>query len=424
MQDPAGYLRCLSVGATAPQADHLWARSPLSGLGDAALVAAVAEAISPPKRDADTSFLTHAPLELLARAALLAMVAPSAREPARWRIARIAADYAQAGDEIEPPQGADAFHDDQSAFAALARSFEDGDPETADAAALFLARRAAPAALAERLAETVAPQLGAAGHAPILLAEFARAEGRLDGIGELLRAPARAIARERVRLGWHKVCVPAYEGGAEQELMRRLADTRPIVSPSPYIAPTMRAVESDGVAEAILGDVTERLSLAAARRALLRVAALSMLQDDEDSAAYGWSHALTMPLAVLATARAANPTAMIRIAATQSLGFRATMGKTRLDLAWRPEAGRTASLWNADPSAAASAAYHWPTDDRTRLKSQLATRASTLGDAHLAKYTLAAFDAAAADPGAAPLYLAAAAYLGAWWDAHPEACFE
>jgi hypothetical protein len=32
------------------------------------------------------------------------------------------------------------------------------------------------------------------------------------------------------------------------------------------------------------------------------------------------------------------------------------------------------------------------------------------------KYTLACLDAAAADPSAEPLYLAAAAYLNGWWE--------
>ena len=45
----------------------------------------------------------------------------------------------------------------------------------------------------------------------------------------------------------------------------------------------------------------------------------------------------------------------------------------------------------------------------------LATEAALHHDAHLAKYTLACFDAAANDRKTAPLFIAAAAYLGAWW---------
>ena len=49
------------------------------------------------------------------------------------------------------------------------------------------------------------------------------------------------------------------------------------------------------------------------------------------------------------------------------------------------------------------------------MTARLATTAAVHPDAHLAKYTLACFDAAHADPPATRLYLAAAAFLGAWW---------
>ncbi len=51
-------------------------------------------------------------------------------------------------------------------------------------------------------------------------------------------------------------------------------------------------------------------------------------------------------------------------------------------------------------------------------------RAAPHPDTHLAKYTLACLDAADEDREARGLYLAAAAHLGSWWDAHPGAGFE
>jgi hypothetical protein len=62
-----------------------------------------------------------------------------------------------------------------------------------------------------------------------------------------------------------------------------------------------------------------------------------------------------------------------------------------------------------------AAAWHATADDRPRLVEALATRASLHHDAHLVKYTLACLDASRADPAAGPLYVAAAAYLSAWW---------
>jgi hypothetical protein len=46
----------------------------------------------------------------------------------------------------------------------------------------------------------------------------------------------------------------------------------------------------------------------------------------------------------------------------------------------------------------------------------LVERAAIHADAHLVKYTTACLLAADRDPQEASLYLAAAAYLGAWWD--------
>lgn len=400
-------------------------RSALSRLSDGELVAAAAQAIAPPKAEADSSFITHAPLELLARAALLPLVARQARDEARRRIAAIAAAYARAGEEI--PERPAVFADVAQACAAAFAALDAGDADGLDGALLFLAPRLSLRELGAAFAERIAPELGAAGHAPILFAEFARIEGRIEGAGALLRAPARAIARDAEgRLRWHEGAeTEAFAGDAARELMRRLAAAPRVPSSSPYIAPTMRAVEAGGLAERLLGDVTAGLAAGAALKALARVAAFSMLQDDPASAPYGWTHALTMPLAVLAIAAGArDETALVRIAATHALGFRATMGKVALDPDFRPPRPASPAIFDVEPLAAAGAAFHADPRARPTLWSGLATRSARSGDAHLAKYTLAAMDAAGADPEAAALYLAAAAYLGAWWDAHPGAAFE
>ena len=52
------------------------------------------------------------------------------------------------------------------------------------------------------------------------------------------------------------------------------------------------------------------------------------------------------------------------------------------------------------------------------LEGVLATRAALHRDAHVAKYTLACFDAAACDPDFTSLYFAAAAHLFDWWQQH------
>jgi hypothetical protein len=147
-----------------------------------------------------------------------------------------------------------------------------------------------------------------------------------------------------------------------------------------------------------------------------------MLQDDADQAPYGWSHCLTLPQAALGVAPAAtDPADAIAVAATYVLGFRATLGRETLDPGWAPEpldlvddADRLDAL-AGHPDEAAAATWYAPEPIVAPLVARLAGYAAAHPDAHLAKYTVACLDAASADPDAAHLFLAAAAFLGAWW---------
>lgn len=425
MQTLPGLLRALPPGlADSAEPPRLWTQSPLSQAPDATLASAVAAVIAAPKRDADTSFLTHAPLELAARYRLLPLIDPEARDQTRRRIAAIAGDYARAGEEVQSTPGD--FSDDRAATGFLKRAIRQGDATGADAALLFLMPRFAAPALRASLTEDILPTLGAAAHAPILLADLPRLDGEVESVGGLLRAPVAMIARmAEARLTWQDSDgSEPFPGDAEAELFRRLTAPPPVPSPSPYIAPTMLAVQAEGYAARHLGDVTAALSVDAAARAILRIAALSMLQDNPDSAPYGWTHALTMPLGLFGCAGAvADKRALVRIAATYALGFRATLGTTALRDA-PPKRPASDALHTVDPLDAAGAAYHAAEAEIPRIKKALASRAAAHRDAHLAKYTLASFEAAARDASAVRLHLAAAAYLGAWWDAHPGESFE
>ncbi len=352
------------------------------------------------------------------------MVAPAARDQARRRIAAIAGDYAREGAEVETAPGD--FSDTAAALAFLKRAIAKGDADSDDAALLFLIPRVPASVLGGALAADILPMLGAAAHAPILLADLPRLEGHVDGLGALLRAPVGMIAKMAdVRLSWQESASgESFAGDGERELFERLRAPTAVSSPSVYIAPIMLAVEADGYAARRLGDVTAAISVEAAARAILRIAAYSMLQDDPASAPYGWTHALTMPLGVFACAHfVADKRALVRIAATYALGFRATLGKTRL-AAQPPMPPRSKKIFDVSPAAAAGAVYQADPAAFPDIKAALATRAATHRDAHLVKYTLACFDAASRDPEAARLYLAAAAHLGAWWDAHPDESFE
>jgi hypothetical protein len=149
-----------------------------------------------------------------------------------------------------------------------------------------------------------------------------------------------------------------------------------------------------------------------------------MLQEPPDYAPYGWTHCLTMPQAVMGIAGdgvgVARATA---VAATYVVGFRAALGQRSLDPEWAPVAAGhsdVAEARGAGPDAAAAFVWHTQDAEFPAIVADLAGYASAHHDAHLVKYTLACFDAAANDPSYRRLYLAAAASLSGWWAQHPE----
>src|SRR5579859_5871201 len=402
-----------------PKPGDAWARSPLSTCSDDVLVQAVAESIACPKVEINSSFLLHAPLELLARAWHLAQVPPARRERARRRVAQIAATYANEGYEIEPKRKEYASVD--HALSALRAALAEGDADTVDSAMLFLAPRVAFERLRAALADPLLPSLGAAAHAPILLMMLAGAPGPRPAMIGLLRSPLRAIALESdQQLTWMETAGPP-ERAAVQALFERLATLPPrVASVSTSIAPTMLAVERDGYAHGMLASASSALTALEAERILLRVAALSMLQDDPAHAPYGWTHCFTLPQAILSLAdEAADITRVVRIAATHVLGFRATLGRANLQYLYLPEGPIDGRVLPESPREAAAAALNADIVERESIKAQLIERAAAHPDAHLAKYTMACLIAAERNPDDAALYLAAAAYLSAWWEDGP-----
>jgi hypothetical protein len=113
---------------------------------------------------------------------------------------------------------------------------------------------------------------------------------------------------------------------------------------------------------------------------------------------------------------ASDPTRVVRIAATHVLGFRATLSSVRLQYPYAPQRPTGNASLQQEPSDAAAVAFNAKDDQCRSIRTQLIERAAVHADVHLAKYTMACLIAADRDPGESPLYLAAAAYLGAWWD--------
>ena len=386
-------------------------------LTDAQLTDAVADRLAHPKAVGVTSFTLHAPLELLARTALLPLVEPDARDSARDRLAWLGESYRDAGDEVDEP-AARAYDDLATAAGHLTGAVNAGEIDDADAIAAWLAAHATPVDLARLLADDVIPRLSAAGHGSILLHLLPRAAPRSRAAARPLRGLVRELARQPDwGLTWHLDRPTTADG--EGDLVSALRRPRSPGDPgSDFIFPTMALVERSGLAEELLDGPTRATSLGQATEDLQRLAAASMVQDTPDAAPYGWSHCLTMPQAVLGLARAgaADAERAIAVAATFVLGFRSTQGTVDVDPAWSPAAvGDPLEALDGSTAEAAAGAWHADNGERAAVVARLASRAAVHEDAHLAKYTLACIDAARDDPGASRLYLAAAAHLSAWW---------
>jgi hypothetical protein len=386
---------------------------------DAALVAGVGEVLAVPREDPADSFVLHAPLELVSRAALLPLVRPDRREEARRQIASIAEDFTAFGPPVAPPEP-DEFESVAAATDRLVEVIDRGELGDVDRVAQWLGRVASPDELRARLSAAVVPRLAAAAHAPIFLYQLPRIAPRGEVTGELLRGLARELARAPE---WRVHWIEEAGGGAPatgDEMFAALAGTPPRPpepGATPFIYPLMSRVDEGGVAATQLAPVTTAGPWRDRARAIQRAAAWSMLLEPDDHAPYGWSHCLTMPQAVLGVAGPVPSETALAIAATYVVGFRFSLARRPLVpefTADDPGVELTEAL-SSSPDLAAAAAWHLPPARWPELVGELATRASVQRDAHLVKYTLACLDAAAADPDRRRLYLGAAASLVGWW---------
>jgi hypothetical protein len=404
----------------------------LTDRSDADLIDAAGRVLATPKQDPADSFVLHAPLELLARAALLVRVRPSGRERARARIAELAAGYEAAGDPVHEPRVGriDAGLAPAVLADRLAAALRAGDLDDVDALAVAVAASAPPSELQGRLGPVVIRSLGAAAHGGILLDLLGRdPSGLVDrrvirgGLREIARHPSWQLTWFDDRAG----STPAGPTPIDEVWTDALLDAPRLGVPgSTFIYPLMHQVEAAGTADAVLAPALAGAIAAcggtpdvlAARRELGRIAAWSMLQEGPEHAPYGWTHCLTMAQAVLALVPSVDASEAVAVAATYVLGFRAALGTRALDPAEVPIGPVLDDLGEAiaaSREAAAATVWHAPDSELGAVAEQLATNAATHQDAHLVKYTLACFDAAELDPDARRLHLAAAASLAAWW---------
>jgi hypothetical protein len=391
----------------------------LDALSDEQLFALAARVVSIPKREPANSFILHAPLELLARRALLHYVAPDRRTTVREQIVRVAAQYERAAEPVDAIADR-SFSSLEAAGAAFADAAAAKDLETVDAAAAWIGEHATSDDVLGLAGATVG-SLAAAGHANIYFLLLARTAWSSRAALALLRPLAREVARyPEMRVEWlDDVSVPGDDDpDAETGLARALAATPRLGLPgTDFVFPTVHQVDAGGQARAIV-EPHLPCDLPAASRAIQRIAAQSMLQDDPKFAPYGWTHCLTLSQAAVGIRHwLDDPVHAAAIAATYVVAFRAAEGAHAIDAAFEPERPGIAALdaLDAEPGIAAGAVFHASDEELAAVVPELAARGGGHDDAHVAKYTLACFDAAASDPSARRLYLAAAAYLRAWW---------
>ncbi len=349
---------------------------------DGRLLAWAASVVGVPKVAPADSFVLHAPLELLARAALLPRVGPGSRALARERLVALVDAYGRAGEGVRTPLPVD-HATVEDGCAALVKAVAVADLEEVDRHADWLGTRATVEELRARLGPVVGPALGAAAHGAVLLDLM----GRAPTVGpRLLRGPVRELARDPDAV----IPVDGLAAGTAPLLDALLATPLLGGAPDQTILPMVRHGQS--AAAVLLPDVSDDVD--AARRAIGRVAAWSMVQEGPEHVPYGWTHALTIPQAVLSIGL--EPRSAVAVAASQLIGMRASMGSRTLDpgVPLLPTVG-------LGPV-------------------ELATAASGHGDAHVVKYTVAALDAAAYDPERRDLYLAAANRLHEWWWERPD----
>ena len=411
----ANPLESLQSGALAPQYRALG----LDRLSDGELFAQVAAIVARPKQTAD-SFVLHAPLEILARYRLLALVAPDQRELARLRLVSVARRYATTGQ----PAPTDATLANCADVEALLAAIEAGESDRAQALGAALAEALPPDGLTSALATPVLQRLGAAAHGHL----FFYLIDRVDAAAQRAAAPllanfARELATDHLeKLSWTQ---PGETAGPDRSLDTASLENALLNSPlkpfAGFLCPIMQAAERAGIPAAVVGGPLAGPigpeAAEAAFAAICRAAALAMIEERPREAKYGWTHAFTLPFGVWEIAGAIPDQAFaLRVAATYFLGLRAAVGRKRRligepDLEPRPPALPQALA--KSPKTAAASAWTTAPERQDEIFALLATEASIRTDAHLVKYVLACRDAAQRD--ASPVYRAAAAYLTALW---------
>jgi hypothetical protein len=368
----------------------------------------------------------------MARYGLMRLVDPSDRELARLQMVASAAVYGQQVDLMPAPARVYSFPDANTAAAELASTFTSGDADGMEAMVLSIALQFGTKSLLNLLTPLALPTLTGASHSHIglwLLLRHAEPAGVEDA--SLLRAAARALAADPTGQmksfrgmsieGTQHLKTPPEQ--VCEEILDKLADPAKGTLGGQSIRELVEAGEKTGNVDTLFGDFIRhdlgQPQIDAAFRAVLRVSAHGMLQDDLEQAKFGWSHCLNLPQSAFGLSSVTtNPKLALAAALVWIMAYRSVLSDRALDLRWHPQPIKNASVLEAlhtSPAAAASRIWHAPDGELSAIRRILATEASIRNDIHLVKYTRACLDMGTFDPEHVRLYLAAAAHLCAVW---------
>lgn len=411
-----------------------YASRDLGNVSDGDLYRGVAAIISKPQAKGINSFALHAPLELMARFGLLPFVGPEERRLARMQMVATAAAYESGVEVVGPPPPNGAFPSLSVAKEEFTRTFRSADADGLDSVVLQIASQFGTASLVNLLTPLALPTLTGASHSHIglwlLLRHGTAASEARDAA--LLRAAVRRIAAEpNLQLssfGGMSIAdtepLRQESRDIEQEILQKLANPPKGKAGTASLRPLLQAGERTGNPDALFGDFIRHAltheQMDAAFRAVLRVCAHSMLQDELSQAKFGWSHCLTLPQAACGLA-SFNIDRKLALAATLVwiTSYRSILSRRQLDFEWIParleESTSLSEALHASPATAASRVWHADPAELPMVMRTLATEASIRNDQHLVKYTRDCFDMGSFDPLYKQLYLAAAAHLCALW---------
>lgn len=167
---------------------------PSTTASDAEVLDSAAEAISTPRVDEGDSFVLHAPLEVLARSALLGAAGPEARWRIRRLIGEVAETYQAWGSPVQREVRPVAI-DRVAVHHQLGEAIATGDLDTVDDIVAALAAGVDTDELVVALAPVVLPSLAAAAHGPILLHLLPRTAPRSLAAAAMARTTLRELAR-------------------------------------------------------------------------------------------------------------------------------------------------------------------------------------------------------------------------------------